>query len=154
MVVVSSIGARIANPFLGMYHASKYGLLALTEALAVEGRQFGIRVSTVEPGMVDTDFPRAIRRTGAAPQGEGPYAPLLDAMRSGFAAWRRDYPTGPDEVAEAVVAAALDPDPPFRVPVGDDARRLGALREGEADDRVVHQGLADFLGLDWSSPPR
>ena len=53
-----------------------------------------------------------------------------------------------------MVAAALDPDPPFRVPVGDDARRLGALREGAADDRVVHEGLADFLGLDWPSPPR
>lgn len=153
VVFVSSIGARIANPLLGMYHASKYGLLAIAEALAVEGRPFGIRVSTVEPGMVDTDFPRATRPTGAAPKGEGPYAPLLDGMRGGFAAWRREYPTGPDEVADAVVATALDPDPPFRVPVGDDARRLGAMREGASDDRAFHQGLLEFLGLDWSAPP-
>jgi NAD(P)-dependent dehydrogenase (short-subunit alcohol dehydrogenase family) len=153
VVVVSSIGARIANPLLGMYHASKYGLLALAEALALEGRPFGIRVSTIEPGMVDTDFPRAVRATGAAANGEGPYAPLLAAMRSGFAAWRRVHPTGADEVGEAVVAAALDPDPPFRVPVGDDARRLGAMREVAADDRAFHQGLVDFLGLDWPAPP-
>ena len=56
---MSSIGARISNPLLGMYHASKYALSAMAEALAVECRPFGIRVAAIEPGMVDTDFPRA-----------------------------------------------------------------------------------------------
>ena len=65
VVFVSSIGARFANPLLGMYHASKYALSAIAEALAVEGRPFGIRVSTVEPGMVDTEFPKAVRPTAA-----------------------------------------------------------------------------------------
>jgi hypothetical protein len=102
--------------------------------------------------MVDTDFPGAVRRTGAASRGDGPYAPLLDDLREGFAAWRRDYPTRPEAVARAVVAAALDPDPPFRVPVGDDARMLGAMRAGAPDDRAFHEGLVEFLGLDW--PPR
>jgi len=69
LVFVSSIGARISNPLLGMYHASKYGLSAMAEALAVECRPFGIRVTTLEPGMVDTDFPRATRPTGAAGRG-------------------------------------------------------------------------------------
>ena len=94
VVFVSSIGARISNPLLGMYHASKYALSAIAEALAIEGRPFGIRVSTVEPGMVDTDFPQAVRPTGAAARGEGPYAPLRRTC-AGFAAWRRDHPIGP-----------------------------------------------------------
>jgi len=153
VVLISSIGARFANPLLGMYHASKYALSAIAEALAVEGRPFGIRVSTIEPGMVDTEFPKATRPTGAAAAGEGPYSPLLDDLRRGFAAWRRDHPTGPDAVARAVVAAALDPDPPFRIPVGDDALMLGAMREGAGDDRAFHDGLVDFLGLDWPRRP-
>lgn len=155
VVFVSSIGARISNPLLGMYHASKYALLAVAEALAIEGRPFGIRVSTVEPGMVDTDFPRATRPTGAAPRGEGPYAPLLQDLRGGFAAWRRDHPTGPEAVAAAVVRAALDPEPPFRVPVGDDARLLGGMRDGAPDDRAFHDELLRFLRLDWPvrTPP-
>jgi NAD(P)-dependent dehydrogenase (short-subunit alcohol dehydrogenase family) len=149
LVFVSSIGARISNPLLGMYHASKYALSAMAEALAVEGRPFGIRVAMVEPGMVETDFPRATRPTGAAPRGDGPYAPLLADLRVGFAAWRRDYPTGPDAVADAVVTAALDPASPFRVPVGDDARMLGRMRETTPDDRAFHDGLVEFLRLDW-----
>lgn len=153
VVVVTSIGARISNPLLGMYHASKYALSAVAEALAVEGRPFGIRVSVIEPGMVDTEFPRATRPTGAAARGEGPYAPLLADLREAFGAWRRDHPTGPDAVAQAVVGAALDPAPPFRIPVGDDARELAALREGTADDRAVHDGLLEFLDLDWPARP-
>ncbi len=153
VVFVTSIGARLSNPLLGMYHASKYALSAIAEALAVEGRPFGIRVSTVEPGMVDTEFPAATRATGAAPRGEGPYAPLLEGLRAGFAAWRRDHPTRPEAVAEAVVGAALDPDPPFRIPVGADARQLTAMREAAPDDRAFHDELLGFLGLDWPGRP-
>ena len=72
LVFVSSIGARISNPLLGMYHASKWGMSAMAEALAVECRPFGIRVTTLEPGMVDTDFPRATRAHGAGARGRGP----------------------------------------------------------------------------------
>ena len=153
VVFVSSIGARMANPLLGMYHASKYALTAIAEALAVEGRPFGIRVSVVEPGMVDTEFPKAVRPTGAAARGEGPYASLREDLRRGFAAWRRDHPMSPAVDARAVVAAALDPDPPFRIPVGDDTLMLGAMREGAGDDRAFHDGLVDFLGLDWPRRP-
>ncbi len=153
VVFVSSIGARISHPLLGMYHASKYALTAIAEALAIEGRPFGIRVSTVEPGMVDTGFSRAVRPTGAAARGEGPYAPLREDLRSSFAAWRRTHEIGPDVVARAVVEAALDPDPPFRITVGDDARMLGAMREGTPDDRAFHDGLLEFLDLDWRARP-
>ena len=149
VVFVSSIGARISNPLLGMYHASKYGLSALAEALAVEGAPFGIRVVSIEPGMVDTDFPKATRLTGAAGRGEGPYAELLAELRAGLGRWRRDHPTTGLDVAAAVVAAALDPDGPFRVPVGDDARLLTALRESTTDERVWRHELMGFMEIDW-----
>jgi NAD(P)-dependent dehydrogenase (short-subunit alcohol dehydrogenase family) len=153
VVLVSSIGARIAHPLLGMYHASKYGLSALGEALAMEGGPFGIRVASIEPGMVDTDFPRAVRMTGAAARGEGPYVDLRADLRAAFARWRKNHPTTPQDVAVAVVAAALDPASPFRVPVGDDARLLAAMRESTSDDRVWRRELMGFLELDWPPQP-
>jgi NAD(P)-dependent dehydrogenase (short-subunit alcohol dehydrogenase family) len=115
----------------------------------VEGAPFGIRVVSIEPGMVDTDFPRATRLTGAAGRGEGPYAELGAELRAGFGRWRRDYPTTGQDVAAAVVAAALDPATPFRVPVGDDARLLTALRESTTDERVWRHELLGFLEIDW-----
>lgn len=149
VVFVSSIGARISSPLLGMYHASKYGLSALAEALAVEGGPFGIRVASIEPGMVDTDFPRATRLTGAVGRGEGPYAELGAELRAGFAHWRANHPTTGEDVAAAVVAATLDRDGPFHVPVGDDARLLSALRESTTDERVWRHELLEFLEIDW-----
>jgi NAD(P)-dependent dehydrogenase (short-subunit alcohol dehydrogenase family) len=148
LVFVSSIGARISNPLLGMYHASKWGMSAMAEALAIECRPFGIRVVTLEPGMVDTDFPRATRPTGRAPQGEGPYGPLLTGLRAGFAAWRQDYPTTAEDVAVAVVAAAEAGDGPFRVPVGDDSVHLASMREGAPDDLEWQRRLRGFLKLE------
>ena len=149
VVFVSSIGARITNPLLGLYHASKYGLSALAEALAVEGGPFGIRVVSVEPGMVDTDFPKATRITGAVGRGEGPYAELFAELRAGLGRWRRDHPTTAGDVGAAIVAATLDPACPFRVPVGDDARLLAALRESNTDDRAWRHELMGFLEIDW-----
>jgi NAD(P)-dependent dehydrogenase (short-subunit alcohol dehydrogenase family) len=149
LVFVSSIGAHLSNPLLGMYHASKYALSAMAEALAEEGRHFGLRVATIEPGMVDTDFPKATRPTGSLARGEGPYLPLLADLRAGFGEWRRRFPTPAGTVAEAVVAAALDPATPFRVLVGDDARHLADLRRDAVDDGAWQDELMAFLGLDW-----
>ena len=157
IVFVSSIGARISNPLLGMYHASKYALSAMAEALAVECRAFGIHVATIEPGMVDTDFPKATRPTGALARGEGPYLPLLAELRKGFGEWRERNPTSPDAVAMAVLAAAENADGPFRVPVGEDAMLLGRARETTIDDAAWQDEMLAFLSIDWprqaAAPP-
>lgn len=148
IVNVSSIGARIVNPLVGMYHASKYALSAMAEALALELRPFGIRVVCVEPGMVETGFSGAVRPTGRAPAGEGPYAPLLTGVRQAFGTWRARYAVGPGEVAEAVVRAATDPATPFRVVVGEDSRLIAGAR-GARDDDAFHDWQVAFLGIDW-----
>lgn len=151
VVVVSSVGARMSNPLVSMYHASKYALLAITESLAFELRPFGVRVASIEPGMVDTDFPAATRRSGPASAGEGPYAPLLGQLREGFGEWRRQYPTSAADVAERVLAAAGDPDGPFQVPVGTDSEWLLDQRaRADGDQGAWERAQSDFLGLRWA----
>jgi NAD(P)-dependent dehydrogenase (short-subunit alcohol dehydrogenase family) len=54
IVNMSSVSGRVAYPFLGAYAASKFALEALSDALRVELRPWGIRVVLIEPGSVKT----------------------------------------------------------------------------------------------------
>jgi NAD(P)-dependent dehydrogenase (short-subunit alcohol dehydrogenase family) len=77
IVMVSSLsGVAGAEKFPGMsaYVAAKSGLAGLTEALAVEGREFGIRVNAISPGAVDTEM---LRIAGV----EGPSLSPADVAR-------------------------------------------------------------------------
>lgn len=56
VINVSSIGGRVTFPLFGAYHASKYALEALSDALRNEVAPFGVRVVLVEPGPVRTNF--------------------------------------------------------------------------------------------------
>ena len=69
IVMVSSLsGVAGAEKFPGMaaYVAAKSGLSGLAEALAVEGREFGIRVNAISPGAVDTAMLRIAGVEGPA----------------------------------------------------------------------------------------
>ncbi|MDT4900341.1 MAG: hypothetical protein QOJ78_1271 [Pseudonocardiales bacterium] len=60
---VSSIGGISAFPNVGAYHASKWALEGLSQALAAEVTDFGIHITLIEPGGFSTDWaarPRAI----------------------------------------------------------------------------------------------
>jgi len=54
IVMVGSIGGRVAGPMLGAYHASKFGLVGLTDTLRAELAPSGITVVLIEPGAIAT----------------------------------------------------------------------------------------------------
>lgn len=66
MVVSSSAGLK-ATPGNGHYSASKHGLVALTNTLAIELGEYGIRVNSIHPYSVDTPMiePEAMMQTFA-----------------------------------------------------------------------------------------
>jgi NAD(P)-dependent dehydrogenase (short-subunit alcohol dehydrogenase family) len=54
IVNISSVNGRMAVPYLGPYCASKHALEALSDALRIELRRWGIQVAVIEPGKTDT----------------------------------------------------------------------------------------------------
>lgn len=95
IVNVSSMGGRTTLPGGGYYHASKYAVEAISDALRLEVRQFGIDVVLIEPGVVRTPWAEVAMAhaagTGAAPgpdesatQAEDPYAGYKAAVDESF----------------------------------------------------------------------
>jgi NAD(P)-dependent dehydrogenase (short-subunit alcohol dehydrogenase family) len=77
---LSGIYATEKFPGLTAYNVSKYGVIGLTEAIAVEGRQYGISAICVSPGAVDTQMLRQANpelRPGLTP---GDVAALILAL--------------------------------------------------------------------------
>ncbi len=77
---LSGIYATEKFPGLSAYNVSKYGVIGLTEAIAVEGRQHGISAICVSPGAVDTQMLRRANpelRPGLTP---GDVAELILAL--------------------------------------------------------------------------
>lgn len=115
IVNVSSVAGRVVIPIAGPYHASKWALEALTEALRYEVRAFGIRVTCVEPGLFETDLHRKELRVRDSLREDSPYRGLVLAYRRQFERARRAA-LGP--VVEAIFEAATHPRPRLRWPVG------------------------------------
>jgi NAD(P)-dependent dehydrogenase (short-subunit alcohol dehydrogenase family) len=125
--VTSSVTLK-ALPLLAVYTGSKAAVNAFTESLALELRQFDVRVHLVLPGR----SPETRFGANAQPRMQGgipdAYAELAQNI---FAEWstQTEVTRGID-VAEAVWRAATDPASPLRIAAGADAVALAGLTAG------------------------
>lgn len=128
IVNMSSLAGEFSAPLGGWYHASKYAVEALSDALRGEVAGFGIDVAVVQPGYVATEWHDTATARLFTTSGRGPYAPMARAMRAYFTSDRVARQTiGVDEVAAVAVRAALDPRPRTRYRVGRGATVAVAL---------------------------
>lgn len=151
IVNIGSISGRLSTPFVGPYSASKHAMEALTDALRGELRPWGIGVSIVEPGAIDTpiwekantqvdDIERDIPREGMALYGK-----TIEAMR-GFLGAQGRSGIPPERVARAVAHALTSRRPKTRYLVGADAR-IQAVASVVVPDRLMDRLVAKQLRL-------
>jgi NAD(P)-dependent dehydrogenase (short-subunit alcohol dehydrogenase family) len=109
IIQVSSIGGICAFPGIGAYHASKWALEGISQALAGEVREMGIHVTIIEPGGFSTDWagPSAKHATPNAA-----YDPVREAGQRRRGA---NVPGDPEASAEAVMRIVDAEEPPLRV---------------------------------------
>jgi NAD(P)-dependent dehydrogenase (short-subunit alcohol dehydrogenase family) len=127
IVNISSMGANFTFPGGGAYHASKYAVEAISDAMRFEVKGFGVDVVVIQPGLIRTEF-AATAQTGLG-KDDGPYADFNAAVG---AATEDAYAKGPlaklggdpDSVAKAVEKAITANHPPIRVRVTPSAHLL------------------------------
>jgi NADP-dependent 3-hydroxy acid dehydrogenase YdfG len=131
IVNVGSMGGRFTFPVGGYYHATKYAVEALSDALRTEVRGFGIGVSLIEPGLIRTEFAgTALASDGAGAQGSSPYAALLASSASNTAGGYGSplVSARPEAVAKVIRRAVESRHPKPRYVVTPAARALIATR--------------------------
>jgi NAD(P)-dependent dehydrogenase (short-subunit alcohol dehydrogenase family) len=151
IVNIGSIAGRFATPFLGPYSASKFALEAITDALRVELRPWGINVAIVEPGSIATPIWEKAKTTteqvrdGLPPEGRELYGGVVDSLGATMAEFeKRAIPA--ERVAKAVTHALLSKRPKTRYLVGNDARLQAALAT-VVPDRITDRLVARQLKL-------
>ncbi|MFA6060594.1 MAG: oxidoreductase [Taibaiella sp.] len=113
---VSSVGGRVGSAGFSMYQAAKFGLQGFTEVLAQEVAHLGIKVTSIEPGGIRTDWAVA-SMTYAEPIDD--YKNILQPLKDYL---KTIKPMGnPDKAAQVIIELIEHPEPPVHLLLGSDA---------------------------------
>ena len=151
IVNLSSMGGRMTLPGGGAYHATKYALEAVSDALRYETKGFGVHVVLVEPGPVNTEFGATANASVADQPSDGPYADFMAGVDALVTKTYAKPPKGsarPEAIADVIVAALTARRPKTRYLLGTTARSIVG----------AHTVLSDrtwdrFLSTQYPKPP-
>jgi NAD(P)-dependent dehydrogenase (short-subunit alcohol dehydrogenase family) len=118
---ISSPAGRFAPPLEGVYSASKAALEMLSEAIRFEAGHFGVQVTIVQPGTIDTELTEREQKF-ELPE----YAPLVKQYADRFAGYRQRRAPSAEHIASEIADLLDRGRLPLRVPVGLRTERLVA----------------------------
>jgi NAD(P)-dependent dehydrogenase (short-subunit alcohol dehydrogenase family) len=153
IVNVSSMGANFTFPGGGFYHATKYAVEAISDALRFEVKHFGVDVVIVQPGIIRTGFADAATDAlHSATPAEGPYAAFNAAVAGSTQSAYEHGPLArlggdPETVARTIERAITTRSPKIRYRVTPSARLLVGQRA------LMTDGMWDrFLATQFPHP--
>src|SRR5271169_2128524 len=132
---VSSVGGRLAVAGNTPYHAAKWAVGGFSDALAMEVAPFGVKICTLEPGGVRTNWARRAGQDAPEllPDYEASVGPILKLLKSIEGCQEGD----PRKIADLIVQLANRDEVPLRLILGVDAEKrvqqAEARRASEAD---------------------
>ncbi|MDX6664621.1 MAG: hypothetical protein QOG68_827 [Solirubrobacteraceae bacterium] len=131
IVNMSSMGANFVFPGGGIYHATKYAVDALSDALRFEVQGFGVDVVIVQPGLITTEFGDTAA-AGTPSEDGGAYAgfnaAVAKATKEAYEGPLAKLGAGPEAVAKVVERAITARRPRIRYRVTASAKVLLNLR--------------------------
>lgn len=132
---VTSIGGIITMPLCSLYHGTKFAMEGISQSLNYELNPFNIKVATIAPGGVSTDFAgRSMEMTvSEGDQIEG-YENLITAMNN-FLNRGEERASTSEDIAKAIFEAATSENPKIRYVLGSDAvQYYGMHRQLEIEE--------------------
>jgi NADP-dependent 3-hydroxy acid dehydrogenase YdfG len=128
IVNISSMGGRLTFPGGGVYHATKYAVEALSDALRFEVRGFGVDVIVIEPGLIVTRFGEVASASVDQQAADGPYAEfnrkVAQLTEDAYKGPMAKLGAGPEAVAKAIAGALKSERPKARYAVTPSAHLL------------------------------
>ncbi len=141
IINVSSIGGKIYSPLGAWYHATKHALEGWSDALRVETKAFGISVSIIEPGAIQTEFTDVMNDPLLERSKDGPYADMARRVVQGSAKYYNGSPSNDPAIIAKVIARAIEsPRPKTRYAAGKMAKPTLFMRRWLSDaafDRMI-----------------
>jgi len=157
VINISSVGGMSAMPTMAVYSASKFALEGASEALWYEVRPWGIRVSLVQPGFINSDGFKKVRFSAQGQRSlatdADPYHRHYEHMEQMVERLMTLTWSTSRTVAETVVRTMHRRHPPLRVPGTPDARLFDLARR-LLPRRLYHMALYTGLPRVWAWGPR
>ena len=144
IINISSGAGRFGYPGGSAYVSSKFALEGLTESMAYELEQFGIKVVLVEPGVVRTNFGENMVSAKKAQDPNSPYSQVMQ-MRSSIRGRMLENASDVDLVATAVLEAATAKQPSLRYLAGKDVEQMVTAKKRMSDEefqKMMKQGMS------------
>ena len=147
---VSSIGGRVTIPGNSPYHAAKWAVGGFSDSLAAEVAPFGVKVCTLEPGGIRTNF--AQRAGEKLPPLLPEYEPSVGAVYKMLAAERGNSQSDPKRIADVVVKLPNTEDVPRRLILGTAAEEYVMQTESaRAEEAARYRELTLSTGFPEAS---
>ena len=149
IVNLSSIVGKFTFPGSGIYAASKHALEAVTDAMRMELEPMGIKVVTIRPGPINTEFNDAATKMSGDPlaRTDPDYQPIYQTAGEYIGKLFADlHIPGPELIADLIMEAVLSQTPKIMYsagPINDEF--LG--NRAKFDDEGFHGFMMDKFGL-------
>ena len=142
--MMSSVGGKVASPFLGPYSASKFALEGLSESLRRELIIYGVDVIIIAPGAIATPIWDKADRIDITPYANTPYKASLDMVKKYMVGLgQKGLP--PERIGETVHTALTSPSPKTRYIVTPEP--LTNWMGNHLPKRFLDKTIAKRLGL-------
>ena len=136
IVNISSIAGKIGFPLTSAYVSSKFALEGVSESMAYEIEQFGIKVILIEPGVIKTNFDNNLKIGKRVHNNQNSsYAEMTQKRITGFKS-RFENGSPSIDVAKMILKAITSENPTkLRYLVGNDAFKLIKIRNNVSDKK-------------------